>query len=343
PDIGQDAIALRGLLEQAHERLCDLGLRSPHAWELLAPHRALLGRLDFWLHQSIGLALFASPGFHRRYRVPLPFEREVTVGTHFRVRPLLPLPSGDGQFTVLALSPQRVRLFAATLTTFTELPLATIPSDEASAVAFDDPERQSHVRSPLGRGARLHGHGGDDPPDAQEMLRFLVAVDRGLHDLLGATPGPVVVAGVTESIDDFLRVARRPDLVVGRVAGNPDHLSAQELHDRSLAAAQPAFDAERRRAVEQLRESPDDEVVVDLAEIARAAEEGRVSSLLVAVGPSAGTWAGDTLDRAIAATLGHGGTALAVDPVDLRRSAGPAAVPPSNAVLAAEAAALLRG
>ncbi|MFM7062534.1 MAG: hypothetical protein ACKO04_03440 [Actinomycetes bacterium] len=69
PDIGEDPLRLRGLLDDAHARLCALGLRSPHAWEVLAPHRELLGRLDFWLHQSFGLALFAAPGFHRRFRV----------------------------------------------------------------------------------------------------------------------------------------------------------------------------------------------------------------------------------------------------------------------------------
>jgi len=318
PDIGEDPLRLRILLDEAHARLCSLGLRSPHAWEVLAPHRELLGRLDFWLHQSFGLALFAAPGFHRRFRVPLPLDQDVTVGSRFRVRQLLTLPSGDEQFSVLALSPHRVRLFAATPTTFAELPLASIPQDEASAIAFDDIERDSHTRSPLGRNRMLHGHGGADPAQSEELVRFLSAVDRGLRTALGPDRGPLVVAATGPDVDAFCRVTRQPDTVVGRVEGDPSRLGLKELHDLAFRAARPALEAERFAAVRRVHETADDHVVVDLSEIARAAEQGQVESILVAAGAPTGPWAGDTLDRAIAETLGHGGRAIAVDEVDLR-------------------------
>lgn len=339
PDIGEDPLRLRGLLDDAHARLCALGLRSPHAWEVLAPHRELLGRLDFWLHQSFGLALFAAPGFHRRFRVPVPLEQEVTVGSRFRVRQLLSLPSGDEQFSVLALSPRRVRLFAATPTTFAELPLGDVPGSEAAALPFDDPERQSHTRSPLGRSQRLHGHGGDDAPQAEELVRFLAAVDRGLRTALGPDRGPLVVAATGPDVDAFCRVTRQPESVVGRVEGDPSRWGLRELHDRAYRAARPALEAERLAAVRRVHEASDEHVLVDLAEIARAAEQGRVQSLLVATGPPNGPWAGDTLDQAISATLGHGGAALAVDEVDLR---GGAEEPAGAPVVAPCAAAVLR-
>ncbi|MFM7064954.1 MAG: hypothetical protein ACKO04_15935 [Actinomycetes bacterium] len=319
PDIGEDPLRLRGLLDEAHARLCALGLRSSAAWQVLAPHRELLGRLDFWLHQSFGLALFAAPGFHRRFRVPVPLEQEVTVGSRFRVRQLLSLPAGDEQFSVLALSPRRVRLFAATPTTFAELPLAEVPEDEASAVVYDDPERQSHTRSPLGRSRRLHGHGAADPPQDEELVRFLAAVDRGLRTALRPERGPLVVAGTGPDLDAFSRVTRQPESVVGRVEGDPGRWGLRELHARAYQAARPALEAERAAALRRVQEASDERVLVDLAEIARAAEQGRVASLLVASGSPTGTWAGDTLDQAIAATLGHGGAALSVEGADLRR------------------------
>lgn len=339
PDVGEDPLRLRILLDDAHARLCALGLRSPHAWEVLAPHRELLGRLDFWLHQSFGLALFAAPGFHRRFRVPLPLEQEVTVGSRFRVRQLLSLPSGDEQFSVLSLSPHRVRLFTATPTTFAELPLEGVPGDEAAAVALDDVERQSHTRSPLGRSRRLHGHGGDDPPQAEELVRFLAAVDRGLRTALGPDRGPLVVAATGPDVDAFCRVTRHPESVVGRVVGDPSRWGLKELHDLAFRAARPALEAERYAAVRRVHDTSDDHVVVDLSEIARAAEQGQVESLLVAAGSPSGPWAGDALDRAIAETLGHGGQAIAVDEVDLR---GGPPVAPGAPVEVPCAAALLR-
>ncbi len=325
PDIQQDPLRLRRLLDDAHDRLCALGLKSAQAWELLAPHRELLGRLEFWLHQSHGLALFAAPGFHRRYRVPVALAEEVTVGTNFRVRPLLGLPSAETRFHVLALSPHRVRLFAGTPTTFAELPLGAVPPDLAAAVAFDDVERQSHQRSPGGRDEKLHGHGGDDAPSEQEFDRFLRAVDRGLRAALGSEPVPLVLAGVARDVDQFRAITTQVDVLKECVPGNPDLRNLRELHDLALAIAAPALDAERNQAVHHAQITNDDHIVIDLNEIARAASEGRIASLLVSDRAPIGPWAGDTLDRAIAETLEHGGSALAVPVIDLRNIPAPAA------------------
>lgn len=343
PDIGQDPTRLRRLLEEAHQRLCDLGLRSPEAWELLAPHRELLGRLDFWLHQSHGLALFAAPGFHRRYRLPFLVDEDVTVGTQFRVRPLLALPTADRQYHLLVVDPQRVRAFVGTTNAFAELPLGDVPSDLATAVALDDPERQRHARSPMGRSTPEPGHGGDDPPRDEERHRFLQMVDRGLSSVFAPDPAPLVLAGVAEDVDELERAMAHPAWVVGRVLGSPSAWGLRELHARSLAAASDALEVDRIDALRDLQELGDDRIVVDLAEIARAAEEGRVASLVVAADARGGPWAGDLLDRAIAQTLGHGGAAVAVAEIDLRQRAQIGALAAEgDLVEPAEAAAVLR-
>jgi len=74
--------------------------------------------------------------------------------------------------------------------------------------------------------------------------------------------------------------------------------------------------------------------VIDLNEIARAASEGRIASLLVSDKAPIGPWAGDTLDRAIAETLEHGGSALEVAVIDLRN------IPATSAAAVEESGAM---
>jgi hypothetical protein len=113
PETLQGPVRLRNLVEQAASDLTDAGTPAGDAADLLAPVRALLDDAAFWQHQADGLALFAAPGWFSRFRLPMALVEEVTVGSSFRVVPLIPLLSGDGFFFVLALSQNSVRLFDA--------------------------------------------------------------------------------------------------------------------------------------------------------------------------------------------------------------------------------------
>ena len=82
--------------------------------KMLEPASKLLQDSHFWQHQSDGLAIFLSSNRARRYRLPLNFAELVVVADHFHISPLLPLFTGDGQFYILALSQNEVRLLLGT-------------------------------------------------------------------------------------------------------------------------------------------------------------------------------------------------------------------------------------
>ena len=81
---------------------------------MLEPASKLLKELYFWQHQSAGLAIFITSNRVRRYRLPLNFAELMVVTDHFHISPLLPLFTGDGQFYILALSQNEVRLLLGT-------------------------------------------------------------------------------------------------------------------------------------------------------------------------------------------------------------------------------------
>ena len=176
----QDPIRLKNLLREAEEQLLAKELRAPEAEELLRPARELLDDSVFWRHQSDGLAAFLSAGVFRYYRLPPNFEDLVIVADRFHLKPLLPLLTGDGEFYVLALSQNEVRLLRATRHSVSEVELEDVPESLADTLRYDDQEKQLqfHTGTAGGRGGRaaiFHGHEPDDPKD--NILRYFRQID----------------------------------------------------------------------------------------------------------------------------------------------------------------------
>ncbi|MEX2627938.1 MAG: hypothetical protein WD225_13710 [Ilumatobacteraceae bacterium] len=314
-EVRQDPVQLRKLLDRAAEQLTDAGHRE-HVGPLLDPARALLDDTSFWQHQSDGLAVFASADLHRHLRVPIPLTPTVQVGDTFHVAPLAPLLSGDGEFLLLALSQNDVRLFAGTRWTIRRIDTGPMPTSMAEALQHEDPERQLQARSIGGGEAVFHGHGASEH-DKATVERYLRAVEHGLHELLGADRRPLVLACVGYYVPIFRAVSRHADLVEPAIDGNPDHAKPVELHSAAWERVRARFDT-AGRAWERYRDSlGTGNVSRTLNDAAARAAEGRVDTLFVRDHEPNGDADDDTnttvqIDRAILATLAASGDVVSV-------------------------------
>lgn len=138
----QNPVRCKNLLRQAEKRLCAGGMRPLQVHALLEPAHKLLADYEFWQHQSDGLALFVAPDMCEAYRLPLAFAELVVVNQRFHLTPLFPLLSEDGQFYVLALSQNQVRMLQCTRYSVTDITPPDLPTSLAEALRYNDPERQ---------------------------------------------------------------------------------------------------------------------------------------------------------------------------------------------------------
>ncbi len=354
-EVQQDPIRLKNLLGNALDRMVTGGVRAPEARELLKPAEMLLHNGLFWQHQSDGLALFVSPEMFHHYRLPFDFEELVIVTDRFHIKPLLPLLSGDGRFYVLALSQNEVRLLQGTRYSVSEVDLEDVPESLAEALRYNDPEKrlQFHTgtRTPGSKGERpaiFHGQGvasADDPKDY--ILRYFHQVDEGLHGLLlRGEEVPLVLAGVDYLLPLYKEANSYPHLVDEGIEGNPEAMSAEELHEHAWAIVHPLFLSARKEAAalyRQLAGAGSEQASSDRKEIIPAAYHGRVDTLFVAVGLQ--QWGAfdpetnavhlheraepgdeDLLDFAAIHTLSNGGSVHAVEPEKVPDDAPLAAV-----------------
>ncbi len=292
PDIQQDSIRFKNLLRTTEDRLRADGMDKPAVDRLAAPARALLEDPAFWRHQSDGLAVFMSPDLFRSHNLPLDFNELVVVSQRFHLKPMLPLLSGNGNFYILALSQNDVRLFEADRVRAREVPLPDVPLSLADALGHDWKARSLQFRTRGGpaRGggageAAFHGHGIGVDDSKEEIGRFLRLVDDGVTARIGDACAPMVVAAVDYVTAIYRSISRYPNIVEEGIQGNPDGLDGARLQARAWRIVKPVFQASRDRAAARCRKRLGTGLAgQNLEEVVLAALDGRVESLFVAVG-----------------------------------------------------------
>jgi hypothetical protein len=349
PETQQNLIRFKNLLREAERRLLATGLRASELEELLKPAQALLNDRSFWQYQSDGLVIFLSQETFSYYSFPLNFEELIVITDRFHTKPLLSLFNGDGRFYVLALSQNQVKLFQGTRFSVSELKLKGVPKDIHEALKYDDSEKQLqfHTRTPGGTGKRaamFHGHGIGKDDSKENTLRYFRQINKGVYDLLKEETAPLVLAGVDYLFSIYKEANTYPHLVEEGIVGNPEELSAQELHSRTWNIVKCLFLRAQGDAIKQYKQLANTkQASCDTSIIVPAAYHGRIELLFVAVGihqwgtfnqdsndvlvhQKAEPGSGDLLDFAAIHTLLNGGIVYAVKPKKVPDDAPLAAV-----------------
>lgn len=281
----QDPIRLKNLLAEAETKLLANGLRRAEVEKLMRPAEELLWRDDFWRHQGDGLAIFLSKGFSAIYRLPAEFEELLIIGNSFHTKPLLPLLGRAGEFYILALSLNNIRLFQATPDTMHAVEL-DFPTSMDEALWMDEPERYLNLHSgsvSTREGAIFHGHGIDE--DAKKnILRFFQSVNEGLNTLLKDKTVPLILAGVDYLLPIYREANTYRNVLADGIAGNPDREDLKDLHEPAWNIVRPVFEESQKKAVEkyeQLSGQQSAQATNDLSTAVKAARFGQVETLFV--------------------------------------------------------------
>ncbi len=327
----QNQIRYRNLLRKAEEKLIESDLRPQEIKEFLQPAQDLIGDVPFWQNQSDGLALYVSPVSFNYFRLPINFEELVIVTNRFHLKPVIPAATGDMEFFILAISQKDARLIKASRYGAEEIDLEAVPETVAEFFRFDvlEKELQFHTRR---HPAAFQGVGGgtEDPKD--DILRCFKQVDKGLKVLMKGSHAPLVFAGVEYLYPIYKEANTYPHLLDDAITGNPEELTADELHNQAWPLVEPAFEKEKMEAIHMYKEiSGTGRASNDIKEIVPAACHGRIDTLFVAVGlqqwgryntdtdevilqDDATLNSTDLLDYAAIQTLLNGGVVYAVAP-----------------------------
>jgi hypothetical protein len=312
----------------------------------LAPARRVFEDHAFWQASGVGLACFLAAGVERWYHLPLaPADRGV-VGSHFHIKPLLPVLEETGAFYVLTLSEKRARLLRGTAEGLEEVDTPEVPAGMAAALRTHDRDEplEFHARpSPVGGGwvAIFSGQGVGIDDHKDDLRTYFRQVDKGLHPLLRQQTAPLVLASVECLWPLYREVNTYPHLLLEGVHGCPDHVSDRDLHAKAWELVRPSCTAARHRSAALYeRLAGTGRTTADLVEAVRAAAAGHIEVLFVpadceqwgrldalghvAVHDEAAPGDEDLFNLAAVHTLHHRGTVFAV-PSDQVPGHGPLA------------------
>ncbi|MBT3071218.1 hypothetical protein KKP04_10080 [Rhodomicrobium sp. Az07] len=311
----QDKILFKNATQRAMTQLADAGADKRRVSEIEARLKSLADDTLLWNHMAEGLAVFATPDAMETYRLPRTVSVEVEVSDRFHLKPLIPLLAFPHTAYVLDIAQAQVRFLCVTEGQMKEIEVPSMPT------SFDDAMAQ---RTADGESVEIR----QDEHRKVRQRQFARAIEEALRPVLLNRKAPLVLAGVDTMLTYYRDVDTYPHTEDAVISGNQEHRRADEFAAEVRAIVSRRFEstiADRLDRVEALRD--DRRSSTDVTEIAHAAQEGRVESLVVAVDHEIyGTLTGgigsiaprapadaatyDILDKVVALTLRQGGEVI---------------------------------
>ena len=282
---GKDTLKLKNQLKEVSNKLENEEMGPREIDTLIAPIQELLDDSGFWRHQSDGLAIFRSDSFFKKYTLPVHFEAFNYVANGFYLKPLLPMFTGDGNFYVLALELEEVRLYEQTRHSIAEVVVDDlIPSRMEDRVGYDYEPKSLQYKSQAdaqGR-AMYHGHAEGDRDRKNEIARYFRAIDKGLMTLLKDDNVPMIVAS-----QDYLFSIYKEENSYQYLLDDPINCNLSEtdkflLHEMAWEKVAPIFDEERKEKVETFKQyDGTGRTSSEIEQVVPAALEGKIDTLFV--------------------------------------------------------------
>ena len=279
----KNSIRFKNLIQQAEDKVANLEAESKLN-DALKTAKGYIENYDFWQHQDYGLAFFISSSGIKYYRLPHTFEETVKVGDRFYLKPLLPILTNDGKFYLLALSQNEVRFFLGSHYGINEIKLPEdVPPSLAEALKYDDPEKQQQYHSGDAGGSPIyHGQGVGTTDNKDEIKRFFQQIDKGLNSVLQEEQTPLILAGVEFLLPIYHETNSYNNLIKEGITGNPENVSASDLHQQAWSIIEPHFAADQQSAMERYYQlSGTGEASSQLESIVASAANGQVDTLFV--------------------------------------------------------------
>lgn len=263
-DIRQNHIKFKQLLREAEAKLYDKEMAKSEIEEFLKPATNLITETKFWQNQGDGLALFIHSDGIDYFRLPIEFDETVEVSNKIYIKPLLPLFTGNGQFNILALSKNQVRLFRCSRQTVKEIELKDAPDSMHDMQVDDEVDNPRgdlalRISRNVGKNQLTYNkvtqtQSNEDDYERNELTRYFRAIDESLVDIHRGEIVPLVLAGVEYLIPIYREKSKYSYIVDDFIKGNPELLNGDELHKMAWEIVEPLFNKEKKSAEERYKQ-----------------------------------------------------------------------------------------
>lgn len=282
----QNSVKYKNNIKKAERLLKEGGQKAQDTEVLLRPAMKLIDDTKFWQNQQLGFCSFISRNFFQHYTVPLDLPEFVSVGRHFYVRPLNHLFTGNGEYYLLSLNLNDIKLYSCNRFSIEEMDLGDFPTSIKDAYAGVEFEKQIsfHTETPRRAGKRdahFFGRGSVGDEDTKDIVyKYIADVSGALDAVIDRRDNPLVLGGVDYLVGAFRDKNSYPYLLDEWISGSPEGMKREKLHTASWDIVSPVFQKQITDSLQILNDKTGTEYTSgNIEEIVRAAVNKRVDSL----------------------------------------------------------------
>jgi hypothetical protein len=251
--------------------------------EFIAPFEHLERNEEFWNSRTEGIIVFRSPDLFLRFHVDRPVGDLAIVAESFHVKPLLKLLQTNERYHVLTLTRDTAHLYLGDRDGIEEVDLGPdAPMTMEKALGSELTERH-FTRSNSGGTERSVGHTTTSDEVELDTEKFLRVVDRTVIERATRLDGlPIILCGVTELVGEFRRITRNTHILADAIVVHPHSIDRREMTKRAWSIMEPLAKQRSLNLIELYRNAATRwNGVDDIVQVAHAAVEGRIGTLLV--------------------------------------------------------------
>lgn len=291
PERTQDPIRYKNLVRELQAQLHQQHPDLDHA-QLLAPFHALVDDQAFWNSNRDGIAVFGARDYFKVIAVNQRLPECAFANSHPYLKPLLRLVQSTERYQALCLTRDEVWLYEGSSQQLEKIELAEqVPRNQNEALGDElTPGNQQGFPNGFSRSgergdAMTHESAGGGKQDEINLdrERFFRAVDKAILEHHSQPSGlPMILVALPENQAVMRAVSHNAQLLTQGINGDPSTLSLEELR---VHCAKLMDHSHEDRIVESLNRYGvavgQGRAAEQLADIAKAAFEGRVALLLV--------------------------------------------------------------
>lgn len=292
-DPRQDEVRVRRLAGDAVTRLGELGAHPGTITDLTGALPGLVAAAHPLPRFVPGIAAFTAPGFSTVVPLPTPVDELVTVDDRFHLTELVAVTDAL-HCHVLTIARRGVALWRATRWSFTRVELPGAPDSVEEITRFRKLEKQLQLhqtaRGGTGTSAPMyHGHGVGEARETEPVRIYFRRVDAAVTDVIGDDPAPILLVGPSSLPALYRSVSSLRTIADTAVQSHPEGIDAMRVHERAVELLAVTASQRQKHIEDQIGASRrDGRSSHDVVEIATAAEQGRVGTLLF--DPRARVW-----------------------------------------------------
>lgn len=284
PEKQQDPIRYKNLLKQLEESLLQKYSAS-EVKKYMEPMEALVNDDSLWNHTSNGLAVFSATGFFKIVGLPVSVDELAMVADSFHTKPLRQYMQSTDRYHVLGLSLKEIRLFEGNRHTLVEVELNAYTSKNNVDATGD--ELTDSIFNGASGTENLSTHNDDagnkkdeEEKDAEQFFRTVANV---IYERYSKPTGwPLILAALPDHHSLFQKVNKNPLLLSKSIAINPTSVSTDKLVNLAWEIMEPEYLLKLDSFVSRFEQSKaNGKGSDDIKEVATAAVEGRVDTLLI--------------------------------------------------------------